>query len=217
MRKDFKVLGALLVVRQSCRRRSCVGGVGGKCVGGRSVVDAWKSRNDGGHSLLVCVPCFLLNCLLFGRLFGMVHVEAFNKKKTSCEAAPQDCTTFLLRGRNYSFIGTKNARRQQLQYRVNNVRSPTSSELDFCPPTIQLKKHTQNKESVRGVYSRSRWYVDTDRGTGGHRPRRELLRGIIVNRTYGAHKNLYIYICFPLFPNNIWSYLLWSPAIVHHL
>ena len=38
-----------------------------------------------------------------------------------------------------------------------------------------------------------------------------LLRGTIVNRTYGTHKNLYIYL---FFTNNIWSYLLWSPAIV---
>ena len=35
-----------------------------------------------------------------------------------------------------------------------------------------------------------------------------LLRGIIVNRTYGRHKNQYIY----LFSLTIWSYLLWSPV-----
>ena len=36
-----------------------------------------------------------------------------------------------------------------------------------------------------------------------------LLRGTIVNRTYAIYKNLYI---LPFFSNNIWSYLLWSPA-----
>ena len=35
-----------------------------------------------------------------------------------------------------------------------------------------------------------------------------LLRGTIVNRTYGRHKNQYIY----LFSLTIWSYLLWSPV-----
>ena len=40
-----------------------------------------------------------------------------------------------------------------------------------------------------------------------------LLRGTIVNRTYGAHKALPgIYLS--IFTNNIWSYLLWSPVIV---
>ena len=40
----------------------------------------------------------------------------------------------------------------------------------------------------------------------------------MLNRTYGAHKNLYmyisniyIYICIAIFTNIIWSYLLWSP------
>ena len=46
-------------------------------------------------------------------------------------------------------------------------------------------------------------------------PRNELqlliIRGTILNRTYGTHKNLYIYIA--IFTNNIWSYLLWSPVI----
>ena len=37
-------------------------------------------------------------------------------------------------------------------------------------------------------------------------------RGNIVNRTYGIHKNLPgIYL--PIFTNNIWCYLLWSPVI----
>ena len=35
-----------------------------------------------------------------------------------------------------------------------------------------------------------------------------ILRGTIVNRTYGVHKGLYTYV-FLL--DNIWSYLLWSP------
>ena len=39
-----------------------------------------------------------------------------------------------------------------------------------------------------------------------------LLRGAIVNRTYGIHKNL-PGIHLPIFTNNIWSYLLWSPVI----
>ena len=37
-----------------------------------------------------------------------------------------------------------------------------------------------------------------------------LVRRIIVNRTYGADRNLYV---LPIFPNNVWSYLLWSPVI----
>ena len=37
-----------------------------------------------------------------------------------------------------------------------------------------------------------------------------LLRGTIVNRTYGTHKNLYIH---PFFSKSIWSYLLCPPAI----
>ena len=41
-----------------------------------------------------------------------------------------------------------------------------------------------------------------------------LLRGTIVNRTYGTHKNL-PGICFAIFTNTIWSYLLWSPVIAH--
>ena len=43
-----------------------------------------------------------------------------------------------------------------------------------------------------------------------------LLRGAILNRTYGTYKNLpgiYLAIC----TNNIWSYLLWSPVIVVEL
>ena len=40
-----------------------------------------------------------------------------------------------------------------------------------------------------------------------------LLRGTIVNRTYGTRKNLPgIYL--PIFTNNIWSYLMRSPVIV---
>ena len=40
-----------------------------------------------------------------------------------------------------------------------------------------------------------------------------LLRGTVVNRTYGTHKNLPgMYL--PIFTNNIRSYLLWSPVIV---
>ena len=38
-----------------------------------------------------------------------------------------------------------------------------------------------------------------------------LLRGAIVNRTYGTHKNVHIYL---FFFNNIWSYLpVWSLVI----
>ena len=37
-----------------------------------------------------------------------------------------------------------------------------------------------------------------------------LLRGTIVNRTYGIHKSLYISLHFT---NNIWSYLLCPPVI----
>ena len=40
-----------------------------------------------------------------------------------------------------------------------------------------------------------------------HRLRHLLLRGAIVNRTYGTHKNLYISL---FFTHNIWYYLLWS-------
>ena len=45
------------------------------------------------------------------------------------------------------------------------------------------------------------------------RPEGVLLRGTMVNRTYGTRKNLpgYRYI-FTVFTNNISSYLLWSPA-----
>ena len=40
-----------------------------------------------------------------------------------------------------------------------------------------------------------------------------LLRGAIVNRTYGKHKNLPgIYL--PVYTHNIWSFLLWSPVVL---
>ena len=42
---------------------------------------------------------------------------------------------------------------------------------------------------------------------------RYLLRGTIVNRTYGIDKNL-PGINLTIFTNNIWSYQLWSPVIV---
>ena len=38
-----------------------------------------------------------------------------------------------------------------------------------------------------------------------------VLRGAILNRTYGTGKNLYISLF--IFTDNIWSYLLWSPVI----
>ena len=41
---------------------------------------------------------------------------------------------------------------------------------------------------------------------------RVLLRGTIVNRTYGTHKIL-SGIYFHIFIFNIWFYLLWSPVI----
>ena len=37
-----------------------------------------------------------------------------------------------------------------------------------------------------------------------------LLRGTIVNRTYGTQKPIHS----PIFSTNIWSYLLWPPVIV---
>ena len=39
-----------------------------------------------------------------------------------------------------------------------------------------------------------------------------VVRGNVVNtsRTYGTHKNLYVFL---FSPNNIWSYLLWPPVI----
>ena len=39
-----------------------------------------------------------------------------------------------------------------------------------------------------------------------------ILRGAILNRTYGTHKNL----CISLFFTNssVWSYLLWPPVVV---
>ena len=40
-----------------------------------------------------------------------------------------------------------------------------------------------------------------------------LLRGTILNRTYGTHKNL-PGMYFANLNNKIWSYLLWFPAIV---
>ena len=39
-----------------------------------------------------------------------------------------------------------------------------------------------------------------------------VLRGTIVNRTYGIHKK---YIYLSIFTNKIWSYYLWSPVIVN--
>ena len=39
-----------------------------------------------------------------------------------------------------------------------------------------------------------------------------LLRGTIVNRTYGLHKDLYIYLFLLII---FWSYLLWPPVIDH--
>lgn len=38
-------------------------------------------------------------------------------------------------------------------------------------------------------------------------------RGIIVNRTHGAHKTLYILKKNHIFTENIWSCLLWSPVV----
>ena len=38
-----------------------------------------------------------------------------------------------------------------------------------------------------------------------------LLRGTIVKRTYGTHKNLYISTIFSV---SIWFYILWPPVIV---
>ena len=37
-----------------------------------------------------------------------------------------------------------------------------------------------------------------------------LLRGTILNRTYGTHKNLHISLFLP----TIFSYLIWSPVII---
>ena len=47
--------------------------------------------------------------------------------------------------------------------------------------------------------------------TADNLPDRLSLRGTIANRTYGLHKNRYI---LPIFTNNIWSYLQWSPVRV---
>ena len=46
-----------------------------------------------------------------------------------------------------------------------------------------------------------------------HSLRLTLLRGTIVNRTYGTPKNLYE-VYFLTFARNIWSYLLWPPVIL---
>ena len=40
-----------------------------------------------------------------------------------------------------------------------------------------------------------------------------VLRGTVVNRTYGAHKHL-SGIYFAIFTNNIWSYSIWSHVTV---
>lgn len=34
-----------------------------------------------------------------------------------------------------------------------------------------------------------------------------------LNRTYGKHKDLYIY---PVLPSIIWSYLLWAPVLIQY-
>ena len=39
-----------------------------------------------------------------------------------------------------------------------------------------------------------------------------VLRGTIVNSTYGTNKKLHIYL--NQITNNIWSYLLWSRVVV---
>ena len=41
-----------------------------------------------------------------------------------------------------------------------------------------------------------------------------VLRGTILNRTYGTHKGLPYW---PFFTNNIWSYSLWSPVVAMSL
>ena len=41
-----------------------------------------------------------------------------------------------------------------------------------------------------------------------------LLRGTIVNRTNGTHKQLRIFFTYFYYCNNVWSYLLWSPVIL---
>ena len=40
----------------------------------------------------------------------------------------------------------------------------------------------------------------------------ELLRGAILNTTYGTHKKPKY---FAIFTNNIWSYLLWTPVVLN--
>ena len=45
-------------------------------------------------------------------------------------------------------------------------------------------------------------------------PSRLLLRGTILNRTFGTDKSLLRSILFAIFTNNIWPYLLWRPVIL---
>ena len=43
-----------------------------------------------------------------------------------------------------------------------------------------------------------------------------VLRGTVVNGTYGIHKNLPgMYLPIFTINNNIWCYVLWSPVLVH--
>ena len=64
--------------------------------------------------------------------------------------------------------------------------------------------HTRRSNSHETRHLRSPRYRSTSSGF-------LLLRGTIVNRTYGTHKKLHLHL-FLLLNSNIWSYLLWSPV-----
>ena len=71
---------------------------------------------------------------------------------------------------------------------------------------IRHGKYSQNIRGVAGI-TRVGMSAERDRNITSR-----LLRGGIVNRTYGTHKNLPgIYL--PTFTHNIWPHSLWSPVI----
>ena len=57
------------------------------------------------------------------------------------------------------------------------------------------------------------FYPSTSSTTSVRADSQILIRGTIVNRTYGHTKTYLVRIYLPFFTHNIWSYSLWAPVI----
>ena len=73
----------------------------------------------------------------------------------------------------------------------------------FHPTTVE----NSASENRLSAVSRLKFYVYSSTVVVGEKNTKKLLRGTIVNRTYGTHKNL-PGTYFPVLANNILSYLL---------